>query len=59
MMGNSCTSLRSAEAPQETMEALPSRCETNEEQPIAWGHPSNRLNKEGNYAYPTSARLFH
>ena len=32
------------------METPPSRCETKEEQPIAWCHSSNRLNKEGNYA---------
>ena len=53
MMGNSCTSARSAKAPpQDTMEAPLSRCETKEEQPIAWCHSSNRLNKEGNYAIP-------
>ena len=34
------------------METPPSRCETKEEQPIAWCHSSNRLNKEGNYAVP-------
>ena len=33
------------------METPPSRCETKEEQPIAWCK-SNRLNKEGNYAVP-------
>ena len=50
MMGNSCTSARSAKAtPQDTMETPPSRCETKEEQPTAW-RSSNRLNKEGNYA---------
>ena len=52
MMGNSCTSERSAKPPQDTMETPPSRCETKEEQPIAWCHSSNRLNKEGNYAVP-------
>ena len=53
MMGNSCTSARSAKAPpQDTMETPPSRCETKEEQPIAWCHSSNRLNKEGNYLIP-------
>ena len=52
MMGNSCTSALSAKAPQDTMETPPSRCETKEEQPIAWCHSSNRLNKEGNYAVP-------
>ena len=30
----------------------PSRCETKEEQPIAWRHSSNRLNKDGNYTIP-------
>jgi hypothetical protein len=49
MMGNSCTSARSAKPPQDTMEMPPSRCETKE-QPIAWCPSSNRLNKEGNYA---------
>ena len=34
------------------MEAPLSRCETKEEQPIAWCHSSNRLNKEGNYTVP-------
>ena len=52
IMGNSCTSARSAKAPQDTMETPPSRCETKEEQPIAWCHSSNRLNKEGIYAVP-------
>ena len=50
-MGNSCTSARLAKPPQDTMETPPSRCETKE-QPIAWCHSSNRLNKEGNYAVP-------
>ena len=60
MMGNSCTSARSAKAPpQDTMEAPLSRCETKEEQPIAWCHSSNRLNKEGNYAVPETDAESH
>ena len=59
MMGNSCTSARSAKAPQNTMETPPSRCETKEEQPIAWCPSSNRLNKEGNYAVPETDAESH
>ena len=59
-MGNSCTSARSAKAaPQDTMETPPSRCETKEEQPIAWCPSSNRLNKEGNYAVPETDAESH
>ena len=47
-MGNR-TSART-KAPQEF--DPPSRCETKEEQPLAWRHSSNRLNKDGNYAVP-------
>ena len=46
-MGNRTSSAR--KAPQFEP---PSRCETKEEQPIAWRPASNRLNKEGNYAVP-------
>ena len=59
MMGNSCTSARSAKAPpQDTMETPPSRCETKEE-PTAWCPSSNRLNKEGNYAVPETDAESH
>jgi len=47
-MGNR-TSART-KAPQEF--DPPSRCETKEEQPLAWRHSSNRLNKDGNYTIP-------
>ena len=59
MMGNSCTSARSAKAPpQDTMEAPLSRCETKEE-PTAWCPSSNRLNKEGNYSVPETDAESH
>ena len=59
MMGNSCTSARSAKAPpQDTMEAPLSRCETKEE-PTAWCPSSNRLNKKGNYSVPETDAESH
>ena len=61
IMGNSCTSARSAKAPQDTMETPPSRCETKEE-PTAWCPSSNRLNKKGkkkNYSVPETDAESH